>query len=222
MSQQLPTSNILLRVYNSFNAGLNQIMTDIPTFLDFSAKGTWSSPEFVQASALKSSTPSIGLALLTYVVSETLAQNDFSIIPLATSRAVDFVPLTNAQRKAHWNGENILRGQGKQTLYWSPNTSRQYQLTWNGGKLANGSTIDPFNVLTQIEDNGWADLPTLFDGAYNCTLEGKAGGPVVNLGDDGSLDLSCLSAVPVVLAKGVNCPVGAVNVDEKCPFKTSV
>lgn len=35
MGQQLPTSDILNRIYNDLNAGLSLIMTDIPTFLNF-------------------------------------------------------------------------------------------------------------------------------------------------------------------------------------------
>lgn len=220
MGQQLPTSDILNRIYNDLNAGLSLIMTDIPTFLNFSASGAWSTPNLIQPTVLTTSTPGIDLALLTYVTSETLAQQNFSIMPLATGRDLDFVPLFNASRDSHYNGSSdISRAQGNETIYWSPNTQRQYQFVYNGGKLANGSTVDPYVVLKQIEANKWADLPVLFDGAYNCTLEGKAGGPVVDVGNNGSLDVSCLSALPVYIGKGASCPIGAVEVSGKCPFQ---
>lgn len=61
------------------------------------------------------------------------------------------------------------------------------------------------------------DLPVLFDGAYNCTLAGRAGGSVVSLNPDGSLDMACLSLLPMYVGKG-GCPAGAVWVDGKCPF----
>lgn len=61
------------------------------------------------------------------------------------------------------------------------------------------------------------DLPVLFDGAYNCTFEGRAGGSVVGVGADGSLDVACLSVLPMYVGKG-GCPDGAVLVGGKCPF----
>ena len=45
-------------------------------------------------------------------------------------------------------------------------------------------------------------LPVLFDGAYNCTLEGKAGGGlVIHVNADGTLDVSCLSVLPMYLPR---------------------
>lgn len=60
------------------------------------------------------------------------------------------------------------------------------------------------------------DLPVLFDGAYNCTLAGRAGGSVVSVEADGALDMACLSVLPMYV-KGA-CPAGAVLVKGKCPF----
>ena len=61
------------------------------------------------------------------------------------------------------------------------------------------------------------DLPVLFDGAYNCTFAGRAGGSVVSLNADSSLNMACLSVLPMYRGKGA-CPDGAVWVDGKCPF----
>ena len=58
----------------------------------------------------------------------------------------------------------------------------------------------------------------LFDGAYNCTFPGEAGGLLVNFNPDGALDGTCLSVLPMHLAKESACPDGAVLVDGKCPF----
>ena len=62
------------------------------------------------------------------------------------------------------------------------------------------------------------DLPVLFDGAYNCTFAGQAGGSVVSFNKDGSLDMACLSVLPMYVGKGGGCPDGAVLVGGKCPF----
>ncbi len=74
-----------------------------------------------------------------------------------------------------------------------------------------------YGLLEYIETTD-AYMPVLFDGAYNCTMAGKAGGSVVNLNADGSLDVACLSALPIYLSKGSSCPAGAVQVGGKCPF----
>lgn len=48
-------------------------------------------------------------------------------------------------------------------------------------------------------------MPEIFDGAYNCTLKGKAGGSTVNFGSTGALDIACLSSYPMYLNKGNRC-----------------
>ncbi len=81
--------------------------------------------------------------------------------------------------------------------------------------------MDPYNVLKLIEGNQWADLPTMFDGAYNCTSKGfvEPLNSVVHLLADGTLDMSCLSALPVYITKASICPIGAVQVNGTCPFR---
>ena len=61
-----------------------------------------------------------------------------------------------------------------------------------------------------------ANLPALFDGAYNCTYAGQAGGSVVSLNADNSLNMACLSVLPMYISG--SCPDGAVYVGKKCPF----
>jgi hypothetical protein len=207
MGQQLPTANIMLRIYNGLNAGLGLLMSDIPTFLSFTTSGAWSTPNLIKPTVLTNSTPGIDLALLTYVTSETLAQNNFSIT----------FPNTSPENQ-HNASTDISDAQGNAAVYSSPNTQRQYQLVYNGPNIANGSTPDPYTVLRQLEANNWADLPVLFDGAYNCTLQGRAGGPVAHVGSNGTLDMSCLSTLPVYIGEKDACPVGAVMVGGKCPF----
>lgn len=74
-----------------------------------------------------------------------------------------------------------------------------------------------YGLLGYIEVSN-AYMPVLFDGAYNCTLEGKARGSTVTVNTDGSLDIACLSSLPIYLSKGSPCPAGAVKVGGKCPF----
>ena len=75
------------------------------------------------------------------------------------------------------------------------------------------------NVLQVIANNKLADFDFLYDGNYNCTAAGKAGGHVLNIGDDGTLDVSCMSQLPIYLSCSpkAECPT-TVLVGGKCPF----
>lgn len=100
---------------------------------------------------------------------------------------------------------------------------RIYALRYQGAK--NNQKLAPMDMLTTVYNSTVVDMPTLFDGAYNCTAEGKAGGAVVNTnvgaGGDGNgpgtLDMSCLSRLPIYLQCKDACPM-SVRVDGKCPF----
>lgn len=59
----------------------------------------------------------------------------------------------------------------------------------------------------------------LFDWAFQCTYKGRAGGLPVAVGADGSVDVSCVSILPMLLAEGSPCPEGAKLDGEKCPFE---
>ena len=219
-ASQLPGSRSLIHIYASFNDALVQAMSSVPTFLDFSANGTWISP-LVTPTSLSKTTPGVDLALLTYATSSTLAQQNFSVTLPAATGLDGAVSLTELQRHSHYNGSNVLQTPAGTTIYWSPNTRRQYQFNHSGtGGPKNGTVADPYSVLKLIEGNQWADLPTMFDGAYNCTSQGFVGPltSVVHILPDGRVDMSCLSALPVYLTEGTSCPDGAARVNGTCPF----
>lgn len=102
-----------------------------------------------------------------------------------------------------------------ETFYWSSITQRKYQVSFAGTFAGNNAT-DPYAALMLYEKSQGLYLPVLFDGAYDCTLEGKSGGAsvVVNVNADGMLGLSCLSVLPIYLPE----TQGAVLRDGKCPF----
>lgn len=169
------------------NAGLQLIMSDIPTFTAFAANGIFSTPfsNFDQPSGYKAGFTS---ALDTYIISEMLLGNSVSAIP----GPVGLNPCTS---------ESLCDG-----YYFSPVTQRQY--TFQGSNM--------FSLITQAQSTTKVDLPTLFDGAYNCTFEGLAGGSVVGLQADNSLNMACLSVLPMYIQG--DCPQGATWVGDKCPF----
>lgn len=170
-------------------AGLDLIMNDIGTFIAFAGNGLFSTP-LTPADEPSAYSSGYTGALDTYILSEILAQNSVSATP---GSIVAANPCTSG-------------GSVCPSSYWSPATGRQYSFT--GSETS--SLIS--EALTKTE----VDLPVLFDGAYNCTLAGQAGGSVVGLNADSSLNMACVSVLPMFVKSG--CPAGAVYVDGKCPF----
>ena len=83
------------------------------------------------------------------------------------------------------------------TYYWSPVTHRQYQFIYNATQSVSNAESDPWTVLRAVETSG-TSLPVLFDGAYTCTAEGRKGGEILVVEEDGSLDFSCFSELSVL------------------------
>ena len=106
------------------------------------------------------------------------------------------------------------KGQG---TYWSSCTQRTYTFRYKGkAEVFSDATS---SLLDQIQKSRWASLLWMFDGSYNCTAAGRAGGSVLHNNDDGSVDFSCLSRLPMYLPcdRDTSCPTD-VQVDGECPF----
>ena len=167
-------------------------MSDIGTFIAFAGDGIFSTP-FSQGDEPFGYKSGFTGALDTYIVSEMLAGKSMSATP-GQIVATNPCPTQDAQCT---------------TSYWSPVTQRQYTY----------SDTSMLNLISQVQGTLEVDLPTLFDGAYNCTFAGQAGGSVVSLQADNSLNVACLSVLPMYI-KG-DCPEGATKVEGKCPFGSS-
>ena len=193
------------------------IMTHVPTFSMWAAHGLYSGA----TTALSVPPAAVGItsAFTTYLVGEALSQSHFSATPASTT----------VTKEAFQNGRtcttlgDVCKDSSGKTYYWSQAFQTQYQIN-EPSNWASHSTIpqlgieaNAYGLLEYIETTD-AYMPVLFDGAYNCTLEGKAGGSSVDINSDGSLDVACLSSLPIYFAKGSPCPNGAVYVDGKCPF----
>lgn len=70
--------------------------------------------------------------------------------------------------------------------------------------------------MDKIDNRGRADAQLLFDGNYNCTIAGNAGRGIAIL-NDGGVDASCVSQLPMYLDCTTACPPQNL-VDGKCPF----
>ena len=164
-------------------------MSDIGTFLAFAGDGIFSVP-FFPGDVPTGYSSGFKSALDTYILSEMLAGKSMSAVPgqtFAKSPCSSGVTLCD-------------------TYYWSPVTQRQYTF----------SDSSMYSLIKQVQTTSEADLATLFDGAYNCTFLGQAGGSVAFLQADKSLNVACLSALPIYI-KG-DCPAQATYVGGKCPF----
>ena len=100
-------------------------------------------------------------------------------------------------------------------LYWSPRTQRSYELRSKGG-----TKITVNDLVVGVNEGGFADPEVLFDGNFNCTRAGRAGGAIVKVmekvGEE--VQVGCLSQLPMYLECGMRCPDGAVRVEGLCPF----
>lgn len=133
----------------------------------------------------------------------------------------------NSQTGSHELGKEATWTEGVEQAarYRSPVTNRTYTLRYRG---PGNPPISQTDMLGQLNgflrgsegsgNYGVAATSALFDGAYQCTFEGRAGGALVAVGADGSVDTSCVSVLPMLLAEGSPFPEGAKLEGEKCPF----
>ena len=196
-------------------SALSLIMSDVPTFSAWAAHGLYSgstgSMNIVGADGLTSSFD-------TYIAGEVLSQSQFSATPASTTVSKgDF-----QQGRTCTTLGDVCKDIDGKTYYWSQAYRTTYQINepqdWASGLARKQlDEVSAYGLLKYIETTD-AYMPVLFDGAYNCTLEGKAGGSAITLKADNSLDVACLSSLPIYLSKGSPCPTGAVQLDGKCPF----
>lgn len=119
----------------------------------------------------------LALAIRTYLISDAMKQTRWYAVALEKSVKPD---------------------PSNDPVYWSPSTGRQYRLAQSGV-----ATVDPTTLIRDLP--AYADLPQLFDGAFNCTLEGRADDELsVVIRYDGSPGLSCPSALPVNYPPGTS------------------
>ena len=163
-SQVAAATNQLAQVINN---GLGLIMSDVPTFVNFASSGSFSGPE---SFSLPNDTIGLDFALKTYMTSESLTQNGwFAVAQEGLSTEV-----LSQSNCANVTGGTICSETGDPSQYsqsaaqfYSLASGRFYSLYKNKGNSYS------WPILNAINSNGWADLQTLFDGAYGCTFSGK-------------------------------------------------
>ncbi len=215
-SQSIQIGNLEAELGNStnqlaemINNAVQLLMSDVPTFVKFVESGQYSGTESL---SLPSKVEGLDYALRTYMTSEAFAQNGWvSAVRIGPYETVQEIENDNVGGCTMGNNSVCTDDQGK-ALYWSQATGRLYAFVNKNGWGA----VSPYQLLQDTVDNNWAILQVLFDGSYNCTGRGLFGNSIVNFNWDGTLDIACISQLPIELPCGIPCPVALVN--NQCPF----
>lgn len=152
------------KIGETLNEGLGVLMTDPWAFNNFGAGGQYSGQ--VQSS-VPQQTNLLSLSLKTLLTGESLKQNRWFANASPTPYYWHEFQL-KSRTDCTDTGNGVYSCNGGDGFYFSESTGRYYGLRHKKGGGKNS-----LNVLQQIASNGWADLNTLFDGAYNCTASGK-------------------------------------------------
>ncbi|KAL8970640.1 MAG: hypothetical protein Q9197_003707 [Variospora fuerteventurae] len=224
--------NISGDIRSIIEGGVRLLMTDIEIFADFAGagRGRYSGRNVTNTGegtglTVPSATDDLGLALNTYILTLAMSKNAWwassHLGPYLTSAEVEaafgckydtrlylcliYVPTTK--------DENTFEPIKDLAYFWSQFSLRVYLLSCDGPEEA----LSPLEMVEKIYTYDWAPLDIIFDGAFNCTAGGYAGSSAVTFNFDGTLDLACISQLPIYIGCGEMCPVALIN--ETCPFK---
>ncbi|KAI4178689.1 MAG: hypothetical protein LQ346_007364 [Caloplaca aetnensis] len=175
---------------------LKLILSDIPTFLAFAGEGRFTTDSYPNVPLDPGF--DLGTGLHTFVTSKLMQMNNYYAVPM------DVVTDEMATKTAAENTDAVY--------HWSRNTHRLYELRAKGKPVIDKATLYEEHLM----NNDWADAQLLFDGSYNCTAVGNAGGAIVHLPNNVT-DVSCVSQLPMYLPKNSPCPT-PIQVGGKCPF----
>lgn len=222
-SQNVQVGNIESELGNSTNqlAGMindavELLMSDVPTFVHFCETGMWSGSTSL---SLPSKVEGLDYALRTYMTSEVMSQNGWYAVPrVGPYESVNEVETgLGTGFDCQMGNNSVCTNSVGSAYYWSLATGTVYTLANKNGFQA--PEVTPYQVLQDTVNNNWAILEVLFDGAFNCTLEGNFGNDLVNFNWDGTLNIACISQLPMTTMCGSPCPVPLVN--NACPFNST-
>ncbi|KAL8682750.1 MAG: hypothetical protein Q9186_001261 [Xanthomendoza sp. 1 TL-2023] len=218
-SQDIQAADLRLKLGNisgelgaMMDGGVRLLMTDANTFANYADKGRYSGPNVTDTSpgnglSVPGASVTVGAALQTFLISTSLYQNKwystFWVGPFYTQAAV-----SRSFGKCQFDDTGLcVLPNSDMAIYWSPYSYRVYKLQCEGPEEA----LKPRDMVRTILEYGWAPLSFLFDGGFNCTSEGRAGSSAVNFNFDGTLDLACVSQLPMYIGCGDICPVAQDN-----------
>ena len=186
------------------NAAVEKLMSDMPTFVKFVESGKYSGQT---SYSLPNQTVGLNIALKTYLASTAMSDNGWWAVPSLGPSDLDG-PVTCMDEN------NVCTDPANSTaFYYSPDTKRSYSLSYGNTY----SSVTPYQLTRDLVANQWAPLNVLFDGAFNCTAEGHAGTNNINFNYDGTLNVACISQLPMLTDCATTaCPSPPIN--GTCPF----
>ncbi|KAL8675640.1 MAG: hypothetical protein Q9224_007446, partial [Gallowayella concinna] len=192
-------------------SGLKLLMSDLSEFLAFTDKGRFTAqgPPPDLSIADRGADTSIGRN--TFLTSKLMEKTGFYAIPGAV------INETNNPTCQDGSNETGRICKADNWVYRSPTTRRTYTLMAKAPPQ-NTPQMKIDDLVAKLNEGLWADRELLFDGNYNCTLQGRAGREIAALNAQGKMDVSCVSQLPMYLDCGTPCPTGAVLVGRICPF----
>lgn len=203
--------NASQQMASMINTAVELLMSDMPTFVAFAESGRFSGAQSV---SLAAKTDGLDYALTTYLLSETMSKNGWfgspHLGPYPDAASVE--SSTYPGWACTMDSNHVCTAYGTDAVYWSQSTQRAYSLSQVSGNIGKS----PKQLTQDIVSNGWAALDVLFDGAYNCTAEGKAGSAAINFNWDGTLDIACISQLPMKIPCFTPCIGPLIN--GNCPF----
>ena len=207
-------SNLVNETSNSINAGLQLLMSDMPSFIGFASTGAFSG---ATPPSLPAQTEGLDMALRTYIVSSAMSHNNWQVYGAYNTS-------DGASGKTNDSLTELIGLKGDANsiskdydMWYSQSTNRLFLAgTQNHEKLGVGGQL-----MEDIVSNKWGTLPMLLDNGFDCTWSGnnlKGQSNLINVKPDGTIDFSCISQVWFCIHGGFSCPTA--EVDGKCPFGT--
>ncbi|KAL8755508.1 MAG: hypothetical protein Q9199_003589 [Rusavskia elegans] len=204
---QEKASDVTEALSNRLDQALGLLMTDPVTFAAFADNGRYCNNDPpLDPNEIKND---LALSLQTYLTSESLKKNGWYAVPLGITTKEEY------DNRPHYtcpHPRGVCPGEKAYlNIYWSPESGRQYKLGQHSLEMS------PAAVIERTQE--WANLPLLFDGSYNCTKNGQRDNPeLVHVNYDGTLDISCISQLPVLRQCRSPCP--EYEPDGSCRFPT--
>ena len=196
------------------NTAVQLLMSDVPTFVKFVESGEYSGTESL---SLPSKVEGLDYALRTYMTSEAFAQNGWKATayqgPFETAQDVENSVNGGTGFACTMGNNSVCYDDGGNAVYWSQATGRAYGFYNSKGT----GGVRGYQLLQDTVESNWAILQVLFDGSFNCTARGNFGNSLVNFNWDGTLDIACISQLPINIPCGGTCPVDLIN--NACPIQ---
>ena len=161
------------------NAGLFELMNNQHSFAAWASSGEWSGQQKLD---IPQDTRSLTLGLTTYITSLALTGNKFfgEIVQLHNPKIQIGDKCTGDDARTCYQNETIAGGS-------------QMFLKDSKEHDSKNPLDSPRKAMKDIVDNGWSTPELLLKGSFDCAPNGHWGGNIVNLKEDGTIDLSCTS-----------------------------